>query len=246
MKRELKKFLILGVAAIMTAPIVCSCSDDDDDDNGGGGAMSGYVTGDGKTTNFKYGYVVYQEEDDWSGITLEISDTDLLYYYNHPSAVTDNQKVSTVYLDFDECRKGDTVSDDSFTDYSFECEIGLPLTGFMDDDDDYVMEVGYDMWNPSANPIKFHKTGNNFSTEANNITVKACYNSNGWNNSNSPDVKISFKFSGTPKDITGVVDDDYEYYSTRACGDIRWKVVTNPEEKAFLRKVHERIRSRRK
>lgn len=250
MKFELKKLLYLSLVGLISATGFISCGDDDDDDgpvgpgNGGTGNFSAYVTGEGKTTNFRYGYVFYEYDDDYNGtwVEIEMCDIDLLYYYTHPSAIQSGQKVSAAYFEADYSGKGN-FSSDSFTDYELECEIGVPIEGFMGDDDDFLTEAGYDVWN--QDPIKFSKNGNNFSIEAKDITAKKSTDGDGWTSS-SPDVKISFGLSGTPADGMSIWGDFWDDdYSTRAAGEcMQFRVVTNPDEVAFLKKVRDRIRNR--
>lgn len=236
MKFNLKNWMML-IALILCIPVFSSCSDDDDKD-GGSGKCSGYFTAEGKTTKFKYGYLV-NFDDDNGDVQIEMCDIDILYYRDHPSKLSSSTKMSFAAISLGNTSKN--VSDDSFTDY--DIEVGLGVYILLDDDTEGVCDAAYTTFGRTIDPIKYERNGNNFTIEGINISMALPNDgSDGWTSSRPIEyVDASFGLSGVPTDVT-VMDDDYDdgYYSAR--GEVKFKVVTDPDEIEYLKKLRSKIR----
>ena len=180
------KYLLMAFIALFTCVSFSACSGDDDGDEGGGGGGSkkgsAFSTLDGRTVQYKYLYVVKDEDEDEGDTFYELcaSTEDLLYYRQHPEKVKDNMVFSCMSLDIygEDLNKPQHQFD---VEVSYDCNLKEGITDDEDDSDtDYPVAPTYiwyttpwDQDESSTETLTVKKSGNTFKIETTELTFLA-------------------------------------------------------------------------
>lgn len=214
--------MMLAMAAMMCT--VTSCDKDNDEDQpGAAGGKKGWFKAEGKTTDFKYGYLLdFGSSYDDDEVEVMFATYNLLEFYKNPKSFK-GKKISSAAFWKDSYGKGfDAMIDAKIKDV------------YVGEDGDWEGEVegGKGYYNDELKNFSFDLNNSYYNITGSNLKAY-CFtiDKNGDEVELDKTVNVDFEFSGDTENIV-LGYDDFEDYSTRSGVIVR---ITDPKVAKFIR-----------